>query len=98
MMIEEIKILLGDAADNFTDAQINLAYRIAKAEVEEYCRRELDEVLELAAMQIAKIKLNRQNTEGLASQSLSGVSESYVDGYPAEIVAILNRKRKIKVV
>jgi hypothetical protein len=97
-MIEEIKILLGDAADNFTDAQINLAYRIAKAEVEEYCRRELDEVLELAAMQIAKIKLNRQNTEGLASQSLSGVSESYVDGYPAEIVAILNRKRKIKVV
>ena len=79
-MIEEIKILLGDAADNFTDAQINLAYRIAKAEVEEYCRRELDEVLELAAMQIAKIKLNRQNTEGLASQSLSGVSESYVDG------------------
>lgn len=97
-MIEEIKILLGDAADNFTDAQINLAYRIAKAEVEEYCRRELDEVLELAAMQIAKIKLNRQNTEGLASQSLSGVSESYVDGYPAEIVAILNRKRKIKVI
>jgi hypothetical protein len=97
-MIEEIKILLGDAADNFTDAQISLAYRIAKAEVEEYCRRELDEVLELAAMQIAKIKLNRQNTEGLASQSFSGVSESYIDGYPAEIVAILNRKRKIKVV
>lgn len=97
-MIEEIKILLGDAADNFTDAQINLAYRIAVAEVEEYCKREKDEVLELAAMQIAKIKLNRQNTEGLASQSLSGVSESYLDGYPAEIVAILNRKRKIKVV
>lgn len=97
-MIEEIKILLGEAAENFSDAQINLAYRLAKAEVEGYCKRELDETLELAAMQIAKIKLMRLNTEGLSSQSFSGVSESYIDGYPAEVVAVLNRKRKIKVI
>jgi hypothetical protein len=38
------------------------------------------------------------NTEGLAAQSYSGVSETYIDGYPAEILAVLNRKRKIKVV
>ena len=48
------------------------------------------------AGQIAVIKLNRINTEGLASQGYSGVSESYIDGYPAEIQAVLNRKRKIK--
>ena len=95
-MLDEIKILLGDAAANYSDAQISLAYKLAAAEVESYCGRELDNVLELAAEQIAVIKLNRQNTEGLASQSYSGVSESYVDGYPAEIKAILNRKRKIK--
>lgn len=95
-MLEEMKILLGDAATKYSDAQISLAYRIASAEVEEYCRRELDTVLELAAQQIAVIKLNRQNTEGLASQSYSGVNESYIDGYPAEIQAILNRKRKVK--
>jgi hypothetical protein len=29
--------------------------------------------------------------------SASGVAETYIDGYPAEIKAILNRKRKIKV-
>lgn len=97
-MVEEIKILLGDAAQNYSDAQINLAYLMASAEVEEYCKRELDSALEFAAMQIAKIKLNRMNTEGLASQSFSGVSESYIDGYPQEIIAILNRKRKIKLV
>lgn len=97
-MIEEIKLLLGEAAENFSDAQISLIYRIAKSEVEGYCKRDLDETLELAAMQIAKIKLMRLNTEGLTSQSFSGVSESYVDGYPAEIMAILNRKRKIKVI
>ena len=97
-MIEEIKILLGDAAANFTDEQIALVYKIAIAEVEEYCNREIDVSLELIAEKIAVIKLNRMNTEGLASQSYSGVSESYIDGYPAEILSVLNRKRKIKII
>lgn len=95
-MIEEIKLLLGDAVSNFTDAQIALAYKMAISEVEEYCNREVDAALELVAEKIAVIKLNRINTEGLASQSYSGVSESYIDGYPQEITAVLNRKRKIK--
>ena len=97
-MIEEIKILLGDAANNYTDAQIALALKMALAEVEAYCGREADAVLELIAEKIAVIKLNRMNTEGLASQSYSGVSENYLDGYPADVMAVLNRKRKIKVI
>ena len=97
-MVEEIKILLGDAATSFTDAQIGLCAKQALAEVEGYCNRSLDYELEIIAQKIAIIKLNRLNTEGLASQSYSGVSESYIDGYPADILAVLNRKRKIKVV
>lgn len=95
-MIEEIKLLLGDAADSFTDAQIGLCLKLALAEVEAYCNRTVDYELEIVAEKIAIIKLNRINTEGLASQSYSGVSESYVDGYPADIKAVLDRKRKIK--
>jgi hypothetical protein len=97
-MIEEIKLLLGEAAANFTDAQISLCFKMALAEVEDYCRRDADTVMEIQAQKIAVIKLNRLNTEGLASQGFSGVSESYVDGYPADIMTVLNRKRKIKVV
>jgi hypothetical protein len=97
-MIEEIKILLGPAAANYTDAQIGLALKLSIAEVEDYCNRELDSTLELLAQRIAIIKLNRLGTEGLASQAFSGVNESYIDGYPTEILAVLNRKRKIKVV
>ena len=96
-MIEEIRLMLGEASDNFTDAQIGLALKHALAEVESYCRRTLDYELEICAERIAVIKLNRMNTEGVASQSYSGVSESYIDGYPADIQAILNRKRKITV-
>ena len=97
-MVEEIKILLGDAAGNYTDALIGLCAKQALAEVEAYCNRTADYELEMAAERIAIIKLNRMNTEGLASQSYSGVSESYIDGYPQDILSILNRKRKIKVV
>ena len=96
-MIEEIKVMLGEAAGNFTDAQIGLALKMALLEVEAYCRRDIDAELEMVAERIAVIKLNRVNTEGLSAQSFSGVSESYVDGYPADIQAILNRKRKLKV-
>lgn len=95
-MLEEIKLLLGEAAANYSDAQISLAYKIALNEVEEYCKRDADIALELVAEQIAVIKLNRMGTEGLASQAYSGVSESFVDGYPDEIKAVLNRKRKVK--
>lgn len=97
-MIEEIKLLLGDAANNYSDALIGLALKQAIAEVEGYCNRELDYELEIVAQKIAIIKLNRMNTEGLTAQSFSGVSESYIDGYSADVLAVLNRKRKIKVV
>lgn len=95
-MLEDIKTLLGDAAEAFTDAQINLCIKLAIAEVETYCRRELDTELELITLEIAKIKLNRLNTEGLTNQNFSGISENYIDGYPQEILAALNRKRKIR--
>lgn len=97
-MIEELKILLGDSASNYTDAHIGVALKFALAEVEAYCKRPIDYELELVAMKIAIIKLNRTNTEGLASQAYSGVSESYIDGYPEDIQMILRGKRKIKVV
>jgi hypothetical protein len=97
-MVEEIKTMLGEAAANFTDAQISLCLKFATAEVEAYCRRELDTELEIIAQRIAIIKLNRINTEGLASQAYSGISESYTNGYPEDIVAVLNSKRKIKVI
>ena len=97
-MIDEIKLLLGDAAANYSDDLIGLCLKQAIAEVEGYCNREIDYELEMIAEKIAIIKLNRMNTEGLASQSFSGVSESYIDGYPQDILNALNRKRKIKII
>ena len=96
-MISNIKLLLGEAAANYTDEQITLFYSMAIGEVEAYCNRKLDAELEMIAQRITAIKLIRLGTEGITSQSFSGVSESYLDGYPADIQAVLNRKRKVKV-
>lgn len=95
-MIEDIKLMLGEAAPNYSDAQINLAYKQAQIEVEGYCNRELDIELALVAEQIAVIKLNRIGSEGLAGQSFSGVSETYINGYPDNIQKVLDRKRRVK--
>ena len=97
-MLEELKLLLGEAAENYTDAQIGLCIKLALAEVEAYTKRKLDYELEVIALHIAKIKLNRLNTEGLTSTSCSGVNESYIDGYPEEIKEALKAKRKVKVI
>ena len=96
-MIENIKILLGDAAANYSDELIRVCYENAVVAVEAYCNRTIDKELEYAAQKITIIMLNRMNTEGLNSQSFNGVSESYLDGYPADIQALLNRKRKVKI-
>lgn len=96
-MIDEIRLLLGDAAANYSDDQIGLVAKMAIAEVEDYTHRELDYSLQLIAERIAIIKLNRIGTEGLNSMSVSGMSENYINGYPDDIIATLNSKRKIRV-
>ncbi len=95
-MLDEIKLLLGESADNYSDALIQLVLRQSIAEVEDYCNREADAVMEYAAMRIAVVKLNRIHSEGLSAQSYSGVSESYVDGWPADILISLNKKRRVR--
>lgn len=95
-MLDKIKLLLGDAAANYSDEQLNLCLQMAQDEAAAYCNRLYDAELEQPALKMAIVKLNRLNTEGLNSQSFSGVSESYYDGYPADIMMLLKRKRKVK--
>ena len=94
-MIDEIKLLLGDAAANFSDAQIGLRAKIALDYVETYTQREIDYSLTLLAERITIILLNRMNSEGISSESFNGTSVSYIDGLPDDIIQALNKKRKV---
>lgn len=95
-MLDKLKIMMGEAAAAYTDAQIELALEMAEQEAAAYTNRALDDELRMIALRMAIVRLNRINTEGLAAQAYSGVNESYIDGYPQEIMMMLNRKRKVK--
>lgn len=97
-MVEEIKLLMGDASSNFSDAQIGLMAKLALDFVETYTDRNANYSLTLLAERIAVIYLNRMNTEGLTSTSFSGSSESFLDGLPDDIIRALNKKRKVRVI
>ena len=97
-MVEEIKLLMGDASSNFSDALIGLMAKLALDFVETYTDRNANYSLTLLAERIAVIYLNRMNTEGLTSTSFSGSSESFLDGLPDDIIRALDKKRKVRVI
>ena len=95
-MKEEVRILLGDASSNFSDAQIGLMCKLALQYVEDYTGIEVaDYSLTLLAERITIILLNRMNSEGISSESFNGTSVSYIDGLPDDIIKALNKKRKV---
>ena len=95
-MLDKLKTMMGEAATAYTDAQIELALEMAEQEAAAYTNRALDDDLRMIALRMAIVRLTRIYTEGLAAQAYSGVNESYIDGYPQEIMMMLNRKRKVK--
>lgn len=97
-MLGKLKILLGERAGDYTDEYLSLLLEEAEAEALAYTRREtLPEGLQTGIPRMALVMANRTGSEGVSSQGYSGVSESYLDGYPAEVQQILRRFRKIGV-
>lgn len=96
-MMEEVKILLGDAASNFSDAQIGLMCKLAQQYVEDYTGIDvIDYSLTLLAERIAVIMLNKMNSEGISSESFNGTSVSYINGLPNDIIDALDRNCVVK--
>ena len=96
--LEKLKILLRERASNYSDEYLGLLLEESTQEAKGYCRRDdIPDPLGSAVVNMALVKLNRTGAEGVASQGFSGVSESYLDGYPEEIQSVLRRYRKLVV-
>ena len=95
--VETIKVLLGESASIFSDSQLTVLISQAESEFKIYCNRSILPVgAESIINDMVIVKCNRMGTEGLQSQSFSGISDSFIDGYPANIINQLNRFRKIR--
>lgn len=69
------------------------------ADVKEYINLSEEDVLPSKAISIVKeiaiIRANKLGSEGLSSESYSGVSQSFIDGLPKDVAKKIRRLRKL---
>jgi hypothetical protein len=99
-MLEQVKLLLGIAnSDKTKDSLLNTIIDMCSDEAIAYCNLlEFDDKMERIIVKMAIQSYNRLGSEGVASQSFSGVNESFIEGYSLDIIKALNRFRKIVLV
>ncbi|MHC9344801.1 phage head-tail connector protein, partial [Clostridium perfringens] len=84
------------AAKNQSDELLNDLIEEIEEEIKVYIHREdIPISLEGALVELVVIKCNRLGTEGINSESFSGVSTSYLDGFPKDITKKLRSCRKL---
>lgn len=97
-MLTQVKLLLG-ITDTSKDALLNYLIDTCSEEAADFCNLpEFDDRLERIVVQMVIVRYNRIGTEGVSGQSFSGVNESFVEGYPLDIMNSLRRYRKIVLV
>lgn len=84
---------------NVGDELLNDLVNDAIVEIKEHCNVTEDEELQNGCISIVKelviIRINKLGSEGLSSDSYSGVSQSYIEDMPKDIRRKLRRYRKL---
>ena len=95
-MLEDIKLLLGiDPTDNSKDNLIQLLIDRAIDETLQYTRRNDIYGLESTVENMVIFNYNKLGSEGLNSESYSGISYNYSTDYPESILRVLKKNRKL---
>jgi hypothetical protein len=69
----------------------------AMLEATDYCNLlTYDIKLDSTVVKMVIQQYNKLKTEGISSQSYSGVSETFIDGYSKDVMDMLNRFRKVR--
>ena len=97
-ILENLKLFYGiaeedESKDSFFEALIDEA----KADAMAYCNLTVyNNSLNSTVSKMARYKKTQIGAEGLSAQSYSGVSESLLSDYPADIYKALNRFKKVR--
>lgn len=96
-MLNSIKIILG-INDSSKDELLTLLVEQAIDEVIKYTHDNCTAGLETTICRMVVYNYNRLATEGVNSESFSGVSYNYSTDYPENIMRVLKAHRKIRVI
>lgn len=94
-MLDELKTLLGlplndESQDELLELLIKQATQEAKAMTS---MSTITPALRVAIVKMAVYNFNRLGTEGLNSENYSGASYNYTEGYPEDILKLLDAAR-----
>lgn len=85
-----------NAAKNLDSKVLNEIIDETMDEIRDYLNiEELPNGLEGTIISLVIIKCNKLGSEGLVSEGYSGISQSYINDYPRDIMKKLNRYRKL---
>jgi hypothetical protein len=94
-ILQRLQTLLG-VTDK--DALLTILIEDAQIEFKNYCNRtDVPEATASLITQMVIYRYNQLGSEGIASQSYSGISQSFTSTYPENIIKQLNTYRKLKV-
>ena len=97
-MLEKLKLLLNQVDDS-NDELLALLIALCKEDAYTYCNlKEYDSELDYIVIQMVIERFNRIGSEGVASQSTSGVSTSYDSFYSEKVERLLNKNRKLRMI
>lgn len=95
-MLEIIKAMLS-ISDDSKDTLLGYLIDNAQAFVISYCGlSEYTTTLDNIVIKMVLEDFNKLGSEGIASKSFSGMSESYNEDYSAQIYVILNRNKRAR--
>lgn len=94
MLLDKVKMLLGITNDDKNDL-LTILIEQAIDEAMAYTHNDCVDELDTSIIQMVVYKYNRLNTEGVDSESYSGVSFNYSADYPESIMRGLRAKRKL---
>ena len=96
ILVNEAKVIL-----DLDDSKHNLLSLLASGVIDDfmnYCNREdVPQKAHNLLLNMLLIRYNKLGVEGLASQSFSGISEGYLDGFSDDMKKQLNNYRKLGV-
>ena len=96
IMLERIKLMLG-LADTTKDVLLAMLAEDAIVEVTDYCNMAIYDVkLDSTVAKMVIQNYNKISIQGISSESFSGVSESYVNGYTIDVMNVLNKNRRVR--
>ena len=96
-ILDKVKLILFPTENYTKDEILTMLIEDAKVEAIDYCNLlEYNIKLDSTIVKMVIQNYNKSITQGIASESFSGVSESYINGYTSDVISLLNKNRKVK--